>query len=79
MQNSNKNMSDATGGTLDTNPLQETTPGCNTARTAIRPSPRVVSHVMHDSHLTIDNAPLSRRSTVPTPNRDTSNILPLKI
>ena len=26
------------------------------------------------SHLTIDHASLSRRSTVPTPNRDTSNI-----
>ena len=26
------------------------------------------------SHLTIDNASLSRRSTVPTPDRDTSNI-----
>ena len=25
-------------------------------------------------HLTIDHASLSRRSTVPTPNRDTSNI-----
>ena len=26
------------------------------------------------SHLTIDHAPLSRRGTTPTPNRDTSNI-----
>ena len=26
------------------------------------------------SHLTIDHASLSRRSTVPTPNRDTSNV-----
>ena len=26
------------------------------------------------SHLTVDHASLSRQSTVPTPNRDTSNI-----
>ena len=26
------------------------------------------------SHLTVDNASLSRQSTVPTPNRDTSNV-----
>ena len=26
------------------------------------------------SHLTVDHASLSRRSTVPTPNKDTSNI-----
>ena len=26
------------------------------------------------SHLTTDHASLSRRSTVPTPNRDTSNV-----
>ena len=29
---------------------------------------------VHVSRLTIDHASLSRRSTVPTPNRDTSNI-----
>ena len=29
------------------------------------------------SHLTIDHASLSRRSTIPTPNRDTSNMWPL--
>ena len=37
----------------------------------------VCSFVAWLSHLTIDHASLSRRSTVPTPNRDTSNILEL--
>ena len=30
--------------------------------------------LLASSYLTIDHASLSRRSTVPTPNRDTSNI-----
>ena len=34
----------------------------------------VSSFVARLSHLSIDHASLSRRSTVPTPNRDTSNI-----
>ena len=32
------------------------------------------SFVVCLSYMTIDHAPLSRRSNVPTPNRDTSNI-----
>ena len=35
---------------------------------------RAYSFVACLNHLTIDHASLSRRSTVPTPDRDTSNI-----
>ena len=39
-----------------------------------RPGPGPYSFVACISHLTSDHASLSRRSIVPTPDRDTSNI-----